>query len=159
MGFQIADDATSVSERASSDKGFIDADLPLLQMLRIVEKKRGVIGINPHIVEEPSEIRDFLTWATGSKKTPLPPLARRILCLKRAIIKSSIASIGTSLQQRTGEKRQLEEIDALLKADGATNLDDKELCETEGSRWVSPAVGGVPPNAPKPTPEPIPATT
>lgn len=147
MGFQIADDAASVSERTSSEKGFIDADLPLLQMLRIVEKKRGVIGVNHNLVDEPSNIRDFLTWASGSKKTPLPPLARRILCLKRAIIKNSIASVGTSLQQRTGEKNQLEEIDALLKADGVKNLDNAESCATEGSQWVPPAVGGDEPAA------------
>jgi len=147
MGFTIADDATSVSERASSNTGFIDSDLPLLQMLRIVEKKRGVMGVNKNIVKEPVELRDFLTWAAGQKKTPLPPLARRILCLKRAIVKNSIASIGTASQQRTGEKRQLEEIDALLKADGVINLDNAELCQTEGSKWVSKAVGGVPPAA------------
>ncbi len=150
MGFTIADDATSVSERASSNTGFIDSDLPLLQMLRIVDKKRGVMGVNKNIVKEPVELRDFLTWAAGQKKTPLPPLARRILCLKRAIVKNSIASIGTAAHQRTGEKRQLEEIDALLKADGVVNLDNEELCQTEGSKWVSKAVGGVPPAAAAP---------
>ena len=150
MGFTIADDATSVSERASSNTGFIDSDLPLLQMLRIVDKKRGVMGVNKNIVKEPVELRDFLTWAAGQKKTPLPPLARRILCLKRAIVKNSIASIGTAAHQRTGEKRQLEEIDALLKADGVINLDNEELCQTEGSKWVSKAVGGVPPAAAAP---------
>ena len=136
MGFQLANDADSVTKRASSPTGFIDEDLPLLRILRVVEKKKGAEKVNNNLVQAPEEIRDFLTWASGDKKVPLPPLARRILCLKRAIIKNSIASVGTSLQQRTGEKKQLEEIDALLKADGAIDLDDKEMCETQGSKWV-----------------------
>ena len=46
MGFQIANDADSVSKRASSATGFIDEDLPLLRILRVVEKKKGAEKVN-----------------------------------------------------------------------------------------------------------------
>jgi len=165
MGFQIANDADSVSKRASSVTGFIDEDLPLLRILRVVEKKKGAEKVNNNLVQAPEEIRDFLTWASGDKKVPLPPLARRILCLKRAIIKNSIASVGTSLQQRTGEKKQLEEIDAILRSDGVTDPDSLKQCETEGSKWVPIMHAGVdpapavPPQAPTTTSGPGCTTT
>jgi len=141
MNFPIANDATSVTERASSTNGYLDSDVDLLVSLKILIKNRSGISLNKKLVNEPSEIRDFLTWAAGAKKTPLPPLARRILCLKRAIIKNSIASVNPGNQQRTGEKQQLEEIDMLLKADGAVNLDDDTKCMTEGNKWLPKSSG------------------
>lgn len=136
MNIPITDDADSMEQRASSNTGYIASDVDVLINLQILKKTRKGIEPNPNLSTQPDEIRDFLTWATGSKKNPLPPLARRLLCLKRALIKNSIASAGPSTLQRTGEKSQLEEIDALLRADGATNLDDSMKCATEGSKWV-----------------------
>lgn len=143
MNFQLADDARSKEQRASSPDGYITSDVDLLLNLKILQKGRDGIQINKKLVTESAEIRDFLTWTTGQRKVPLPPLARRILCLKRALIKNSIASVTPSLMQRTGEKQQLEEIDSLLRADGVKNLDDPKACMTEGSRWISKSLGGV----------------
>jgi chromosome segregation ATPase len=137
MNFSILNDTESKNKRSSSPKGYLESDVDLLLSLQILKKGKKGISANNNLVNKPVEIYDFLTWASGEKKIPLPPLARRILCLKRSLIKNSIASVIPNKQQRTGEKQQLEEIEALLKADGAKNLDDPLKCATEGSRWIS----------------------
>ena len=152
LGHMIADDAASVLERSQSPTGFISSDIPLLEFMKVIDKKGGQQQISKSLASSPQEIRDFLTWACGNKQRPLPPLARKILCLKRAIIKNSIASIGVSNQRRTGETKQLEEIDALLERDGAKDLENKELCLTEGSKFQSYAIGGVVPTPTPPSP-------
>jgi len=144
MGHPIFDDSGSVEKRNASVTGFIDTDVPLLTSLGIVKVENGQQTIRKNLVKDPVDIRNFLAWAAGDRKIPLPPLARRILCLKRAIIKNSIASVSTSSHQRTGEKAQLDEIDSLLRADGGVNLDNKDKCVIEGSTFIPKAVGGLP---------------
>jgi chromosome segregation ATPase len=157
LGHMIADDAASVLERSQSPTGFISSDIPLLEFMKVIDKKGGQQKLSKTLASSPQEIRDFLTWASGNKQRPLPPLARKILCLKRAIIKNSIASVGVSNQRRTGETKQLEEIDALLETDGAKDLDNADLCLTEGSKFTSYSTGGtIPPSPATPPPPPAP---
>ena len=144
MGHEIINDPATVKERAESKDGFATVDIPLLKTLRVLTMVKGQLEVNKKLASSTKDIQDFLQWATGNRKPPLPPIARRILCLKRAMIKNSVSYIQTGNLQRTGENKQLEEIDALLRADGVINLDDKEKCSTENITFV----GGVSVNTP-----------
>jgi chromosome segregation ATPase len=137
MNFPIADDSASVSARTVSNTGFIESDIPLLDYFRILKKTPQGKVLNTDLVQNPQEVRDFLFWASGKRGLPLPPIVRKVLCLKRATLKSGISSINTSNKLRTGESKILAEIDSLLRLDGAKNPDDPESCPAEGSTFVS----------------------
>ena len=139
MGHDVDTNPLTQKVREESEYGFADEDIPLLKTLRILKVENGQLQVNKKLAPSRSDIMEFLHWTTGDRKAPLPPIARRILCLKRAIIINSVRSIQTGNLQRTGEHRQLEEIDALLRSDGVVNLDG-ETCATENSKFV----GGVP---------------
>lgn len=139
MGHDVDTNPITQKEREDSEYGFAEVDIPLLKTLRILKIENGQLQVNKKLAPSRSDIMEFLHWTTGDRKAPLPPIARRILCLKRAIIMNSVRSIQTGNLQRTGEHRQLEEIDALLRSDGVVNLDG-ETCATENSKFV----GGVP---------------
>ena len=148
MGHNVDEDPITQKEREESEHGFAEADIPLLKTLRILKMENGQLQVNKKLAPTRNDIHEFLHWTTGSRKAPLPPIARRILCLKRAIILNSIASLQTGNLQRTGENRQLEEIDNLLRSDGVVNLENADKCATENSTFV----GGVPaPPAPCPS--------
>ena len=142
MGHEIINDPATIKERQESKDGFATVDIPLLKTLRVLKLEKGQLQVNKKLAPTTKDIQDFLQWTTGNRKPPLPPIARRILCLKRAIIKNSVSYVQTGNQQRTGENKQLEEIDALLRADGVKNLDTVDKCSSENSTFV----GGVPVN-------------
>ena len=139
MGHDVDTNPLTQKVREESEYGFADEDIPLLKTLRILKVENGQLQVNKKLAPSRSDIMEFLHWTTGDRKAPLPPIARRILCLKRAIIINSVRSIQPGNLQRTGEHRQLEEIDALLRSDGVVNLDG-ETCAAENSKFV----GGVP---------------
>ncbi|NBQ47840.1 MAG: hypothetical protein EBU33_05220, partial [Sphingobacteriia bacterium] len=142
MGHEIINDPATIQERQDSKDGFATVDIPLLKTLRVLKTEKGQLQVNKKLAPTTKDIQDFLQWTTGNRKPPLPPIARRILCLKRAIIKNSVSYVQTGNLQRTGENKQLEEIDALLRADGVKNLDTVDKCSSENSTFV----GGVPVN-------------
>ena len=142
MGHEIINDPATIQERQDSKDGFATVDIPLLKTLRVLKTEKGQLQVNKKLAPTTKDIQDFLQWTTGNRKPPLPPIARRILCLKRAIIKNSVSYAQTGNLQRTGENKQLEEIDALLRADGVKNLDTVEKCSSENNTFV----GGVPVN-------------
>ena len=142
MGHEIINDPATIKEREESKDGFATVDIPLLKTLRVLKVEKGQLQVNKKLAPTIKDIQDFLQWTTGNRKPPLPPIARRILCLKRAIIKNSVSYVQTGNLQRTGENKQLEEIDALLRADGVKNLDTVDKCSTENTTFV----GGVPAN-------------
>jgi hypothetical protein len=142
MGHEIINDPATIQERQESKDGFATVDIPLLKTLRVLKTEKGQLQVNKKLAPTTKDIQDFLQWTTGNRKPPLPPIARRILCLKRAIIKNSVSYAQTGNLQRTGENKQLEEIDALLRADGVKNLDTVEKCSSENNTFV----GGVPVN-------------
>ena len=139
MGHEVDKNPLIQKERQDSEYGFAESDIGLLKTLRILKFENGQLQVNKKLAPSRNDILEFLHWTTGSRKAPLPPIARRILCLKRAIIMNSVRSVQTGNLQRTGENKQLEEIDALLRSDGVVNLDGK-TCATENSSFV----GGVP---------------
>jgi hypothetical protein len=132
LGHRIAKDDKSIHERQTSEKGYISSDLPLLNELGILRNKK--------IKAQPNEIRDFLHWLSGNRNVPLPPLARRILCLKRALINQSILSVDTPTEQRTRQQNQISEIDEILTNDGLNTdtIKDENKCMTSSSVYVSP---------------------
>ena len=142
MGHEIINDPATIKERQDSKDGFATVDIPLLKTLRVLKFEKGQLQVNKKLAPTTKDIQDFLQWTTGDRKPPLPPIARRILCLKRAIIKNSVSYVQTGNLQRTGENKQLEEIDALLRADGVKNLDTVDKCSTENTSFV----GGIPAN-------------
>ena len=146
MNFPIADDSTSVSARTSSNTGFIESDIPLLEFFRILKKTQQGKALNTDLAKSPQDVRDFLFWAMGTRGLPLPPIVRKVLCLKRATLKSGIGSTNTSKKLRTGETEILAELDSILRMDGAKNPDDPETCAVEGSSFVP---GSTTPSAPK----------
>jgi hypothetical protein len=146
LGHKIASDPKSIQERQASNKGYIVSDLPLLNDLGILKNKK--------IKAQANEIRDFIHWLGGNRNVPLPPLARRILCLKRALITQSILSVDTPTEQRTRQQKQISEIDELLTRDGldSESIANEDKCITTSSTFVAPP----PTSAPLP-PEPVPA--
>jgi chromosome segregation ATPase len=137
MNFPIADDSTSISARTASNTGFIESDIPLLEYFRILKKTQQGKVLNTDLAKSPQDVRDFLFWAMGTRGLPLPPIVRKVLCLKRATLKSGIGSINTSKKLRTGETEILAELDSILHMDGAKNPDDPETCAVEGSSFVT----------------------
>ena len=135
LGHTIDTDEQSVKER--NEKGYIQNDIPLLESFRILQKKKGKMEINSKLGANPKDIGDFLQWLQGDKKPPLPPIARKILCLKRASVLSSIQSIGTPTLKRTGQQKLLEEIDDLLHSDGVEYTDDTKDCMAFPSAFES----------------------
>ncbi len=124
--------------RAASPSGFIDADIPLLKEMKLVSVVGGQPKVNPAVASTPAEIRDFITWASGSRSPPLPPLAVKILCLKRASISNSVKSVNPSNKRRTGEQKNIEEIDALLRSTGVKDIADPDKCKTQGNTYTAP---------------------
>jgi hypothetical protein len=138
LGHRIADDPASLAERVSSSSGFIETDVPLLLEMRILIKDNGQPKPNPKLTAVAEEIKDFMRWISGPKTPPMPPLAVKILCLKRASILNSSQSANLGNKLRTGEKHNLEEIDGLLRSTGVTEFADAEKCKTGGTKYVAP---------------------
>lgn len=139
LGHRIADDPASLAERVSSSSGFIETDVPLLLEMRILIKDNGQPKPNPKLTASTEEIKDFMRWISGPKTPPMPPLAVKILCLKRASILNSSQSANLGNKPRTGEKHNLEEIDGLLRSTGVTEFADVEKCKAGGTKYVAPA--------------------
>ena len=110
LGHEVSDDAASVSERALSKSGFSTNDEPLLVDLKVLETVKGQQRVNPNLAPSPVEIRDFMRWLAGKRAPPLPPLARRILCLKRATIMNSIQSANTAANPAPAKRRILKRL-------------------------------------------------
>ena len=135
LGFEIADDVDTVKLRQESPYGYSKRDVPALLEFGILirDAKTKQVVMNPQLDFTVNDIRDFLNWIVGKRNPPLPPLVRKFLCLKRARIKNSIASVGTSPALRTRETQQIAEIDTMLRGDGATNVEDYNQCLTGGA--------------------------
>ena len=142
LGHRITDDPPAVTARAASDTGFIEDDVPLLKELRILIDVGGQPKPNPALSANATEIRDFITWASGSKEPPMPPLAVKILCLKRARIQNSAKSANLGNKPRTGEKDTIAQIDALLAKTGVKDPSDPEKCKTQGDKYIAPSTKG-----------------
>lgn len=134
LGFEIngSQDAIQLREAAYKQAGndprviptFDDADIPVLLGLGILYRRRdGSLARHPLLPTTNEDIVQFFRWAVGNEKHPLPPLVRRILCVKRDILQESVESLHTSPLQRTGQRKLLGEIEVLLKNDGVKDLD------------------------------------
>lgn len=152
LGFEIdgSQDAIQLREAAYKQAGndprvipaFSDADIPVLLGLGILYRRRdGSIARHPLLPTTNEEIVQFFRWAIGDDKHPLPPLVRRILCVKRDILQESVESLHTSPLQRTGERNLLGDIEVLLKNDGVKDLDaacsGREPLASMGA-WAAP---------------------
>lgn len=135
LGYQIADDAESVSAREASPTGFIPSDERLLEYLKIIKKGKYGKEVNTSLIQKAQDVRDFLAWVSGPKQLPLPPLVRKILCLQRALLVASNAHTNTSSQLRTGVRSQVDAIDRILALDGVKDPKNPQLCETQGLKF------------------------
>ena len=148
LEYDILSDAQSMSARTQSSNGYIPSDAAALTDLGILTKTKGLLSVNPHLGISKTEIADFLNWFAAKPKYPLPPVVRKILCLKRAKIMASNSSIGTSKSARTDQRAMIKRIDEMLKNDGLTDFTaagDIVRCPVEGSKFV-------PVKIPTPTP-------
>ena len=148
LDYEIASDADSMSGRTSSAKGYLPSDEGALTDLGILTRTRGLLAVNPNINISKTEIADFLNWFATTPKYPLPPVVRKILCLKRARLAASDTALGTSRAARTGQRVMIHRIDEMLRNDGMTDMAaaaDAGRCPVEGSKFVAAAV---PPPAP-----------
>ena len=151
LDYEIASDADSMSDRTSSAKGYLPSDEGALTDLGILTRTRGLLAVNPNINISKTEIADFLNWFATTPKYPLPPVVRKILCLKRARLAASDTAVGTSRAARTGQRVMIHRIDEMLRNDGMTDMAaaaDAGRCPVEGSKFVAAAV---PPPAPAST--------
>ena len=123
LGFTLDESQEAAAIRQKSANGYAPQDQPMLEALGILQKRRGQLRINSALNSSPNEVREFLSWALGDKKYPLPPLVRKILCIKRTLIKDGTSSVKTSPSLRLAEENLLVEIDKMLKEDGMKNPD------------------------------------
>jgi len=139
LEYDILSDAQSMSARTQSSNGYIPSDAAALTDLGILTKTKGLLSVNPHLGISKTEIADFLNWFAAKPKYPLPPVVRKILCLKRAKLMASDSSIGTSKSARTDQRTMIKRIDEMLKNDGLTDFTaagDMIRCSVEGSKFV-----------------------
>ena len=140
LGYDIASDAQSMTDRSESQKGYIQSDEGALTDLGILTRSKGMLSINPNINIGKTEIAELLNWFAATPKYPLPPAVRKILCLKRARLLASDSSVGTSRSARTDQKKMIQRIDEMLKNDGMTDMaaaTDPLRCPIEGSKFVA----------------------
>jgi peptidoglycan hydrolase CwlO-like protein len=134
LGFDIQNSQDAIQRREAAYKlvgnnprslpAFADADIPVLLGLGILYRRRdGSLARHPLLPTTNEDIIQFFRWAVGTDKHPLPPLVRRILCVKRDILQESIESMYTTPFLRTGERKMLSQIELLLKNDGVKDLD------------------------------------
>ena len=123
LGFTLDESQEATALRQKSANGYAPQDQPMLEALGILQKRRGQLRMNSALKSNPNEIREFLGWALGDKKYPLPPLVRKILCIKRTLIKDGMSSVKTSPSLRLAEENLLVEIDRMLKEDGVKDPD------------------------------------
>lgn len=134
LGFNIENSQDAVQRREAAYKqagndvrvlpAFADADIPILVGLGVLYRRRdGSLARHPLLPTTNEDIIQFFRWAVGTDKHPLPPMVRRILCVKRDILHESVESIHTTPFMRTGEMKMLGEIETLLKNDGVKDLD------------------------------------
>jgi hypothetical protein len=140
LGYDIASDAQSMTDRSQSQKGYIHSDEGALTDLGILTRARGMLSVNHNINIGKVEIAELLNWFAATPKYPLPPAVRKILCLKRARLLASDSSVATSRSARTDQKKMIQRIDEMLKNDGMTDMTgatDPLRCPIEGSKFVA----------------------
>jgi hypothetical protein len=153
LGYPIKNDDIAKRARLESPSGYISDDKLFLKEVGIIVKNptNGKFEINKRLRSNPDDIRNFIHWLLGDRNVPLPPLARRVLCHKRAIIKQSQAAVGTTPMQRTLHEKQIAEIDRYLGQDGLDTklIEDENKCMDAPSAYVPPVVN-VGPEVPEP---------
>jgi hypothetical protein len=145
LGHVINTDLEKMLARETSPTGHLDEDIPLLQSLRVMKKNKK--GGEPEYIGKSDEIKQFFRWAAGSEKYPLPPLVRRILCMRRFQLIAAMEALKTTDPMRTYERNAIAEIDRFLREDGMGPPpvpENKEACETDGASkegsWSHPAL-------------------
>jgi len=150
LKFEMDDD--SRKKRLSAVRGYIDADIPILKDWDLYENDTIKKDITPE------EIRKFIDWLSDGPIYPVPSMAKKILCIRRTKLKSTIDSWSVTAGQRQQAQRLLDSIDEILK-EGDDTFDPASVCSNTAAEAVADAVPiATPPGPDAPPTGPVPVT-
>lgn len=150
LKFEMDDD--SRKKRLSAVRGYIDADIPILKDWDLYENDTIKKDITPE------EIRKFIDWLSDGPIYPVPSMAKKILCIRRTKLKSTVDSWSVTAGQRQQAQRLLDSIDEILK-EGDDTFDPASVCSNNAAEAIADAVPiAAPPGPDAPPTGPVPVT-
>jgi len=122
LKFEMDDD--NRKKRQADSRGYIDIDIPILKDWDLYENNKLREDITPE------EIYDFINWLSDGPIYPVPSMAKKILCVRRTKLISTISSWSTTAGERQHAQRLLDSIDEILK-EGDDSFDPESVCSNQ----------------------------